>query len=172
MSEGDSPRGTRSVRNLERTDVPELVRLCREHAQYERAPWSEYERVAKLESLLLGADDARCWVADGAGELAAFASVTLERSTWGAGHYLHLDCIYLRPAYRGQGLGRELMAEVARAAVEMGALDLQWQTPSWNDGAVRFYRRLGATSAEKLRFTLSPEQCRAVAREGEAPGDG
>lgn len=91
--------------------------------------------------------------------LAGFASARLELSTWDAGRYLHLDCIYLRPNDRGGGLGRELIAEVARAAVELGAVNLQWQTPSWNEGAVRFYRRLGASAVEKLRFTLSPEQC-------------
>lgn len=148
-----------TLRRLEKRDLPQLVALCREHAQYEQAGWNEYERVAKLESLLLTRDDVRCWVIDDEGELVGFATAAMELSTWDAARYLHLDCLYLRAAYRGRGLGMDLIAEVARAAVELGAINLQWQTPLWNEGAARFYRRLGASSVDKLRFKLSPEQC-------------
>lgn len=151
-----------TLRRLEKGDLPQLVGLCREHAEYERARWIEYERVAKLESLLLTSDDVRCWVIDDQGELVGFATAALELSTWDAARYLHLDCLYLRAAYRGRGLGKELIAAVARAAVELGAVNLQWQTPLWNEDAARFYRRLGASSTDKLRFTLSPEQCAAL----------
>lgn len=147
------------MRALERGDLGGLVELCREHARYERASWSDHEREQKLEALFLGSGSARCWVVEAPDELAGFASANLELSTWDAGHYLHLDCLYLRAAYRGEGLGQALMEHVARAALELGAVNLQWQTPVWNDGAARFYERLGAGAAEKLRFTLSPEAC-------------
>jgi len=153
---------TNRLRPLEQSDLPELADLCHEHAEYERASWNEYDRVARLTSLFLTSDDARCWVVEGDGELAGFATATMERSTWDADCYLHLDCLYLRTAYRGGGLGRRLIAEVALLAVELGAVNLQWQTPAWNEEAARFYYRLGATSAEKLRFTLSPEKCAAL----------
>ena len=147
------------VRALERRDLPELVALCREHVRYERASWAEYERERKLEALFLDPGGARCWVVDGSDELAGFASANLELSTWDAGHYLHLDCLYLRAAYRGRGWGRTLVEHVTRVALELGAVNVQWQTPTWNEGAVRFYERLGAGAAEKLRFTLSLDAC-------------
>lgn len=156
-----------TVRPLEERDLEELVDLCREHAHYERAPWIERDRAHDLGLLFLGSSDAHAWVATGQGELAGFASATLERSTWEAGHFLHLDCLFLRPAYRGRGLGRRLMREAAAVALRLGARELQWQTPAWNEGAARFYRRLGATSAPKLRFTLGPEPCADLSREGE-----
>ncbi len=147
------------VRLIRREDLPELVRLCREHAEYERAGWHEYERSAKLESMLLGNEDVRCWVVDGAGELAGFASAMVERSTWDAGHFLHLDCLFLRPKYRRLGLGRALIAEVARWAVQKNMSGMQWQTPRWNQLAARFYERLGAAGAEKIRYSLPLERC-------------
>ncbi len=147
------------IRRLERRDLPELVELCREHAAYERSAWVEYERTGGLERKFLASADARAWVVEGDSELAGFASATLELSTWDAGSHLHLDCLYLRPAYRGAGVGEALIAQVARTAVELDAICLQWQTPAWNEGAKRFYRRLGATWQEQLRFTLSSQQC-------------
>jgi len=154
---------TPTPRRLERRDLPDLIRLCREHAAYERSTWTEYDRLERLQALLIDSAEAGCWVVDGEGELAGFATVALQLSTWDAGRYLYLDCLYLRPAYRGRGLGRALMREVARRAVELGALEVQWQTPSWNADAVRFYDRLGAGRAEKLRFTLRPEECAELA---------
>ena len=147
------------VRPLEKQDLPELVRLCREHADFERAAWSEHEREASLEALLIASDSAWCWVVEVAGQLAGFASACLELSTWDARRYLHLDCLYLRADYRDQGWGRGLIERVAATALEQGAVNLQWQTPIWNDGAARFYDRLGARSAEKLRFTLDRDAC-------------
>ncbi len=78
-----------------------------------------------------------------------------------------MDGLYLRPAYRGGGLGRRLFQRVAQAAVELGAVKVKWQTPAWNVDASRFYERLGATSQEKIRFTLSPSGCKEIL--GEPP---
>ncbi len=147
------------IRPLERGDLPELVTLCREHADFERASWSDHEREPELKTLLLDSDDAHCLVVEAPGELAGFASASLELSTWDARRYLHLDCLYLRAPYRSQGLGRTLVEHVARLALALGAVNLQWQTPIWNDDAARFYERLGARSTQKLRFTLDRASC-------------
>ena len=143
------------VRPLERNDLSQLVELCEEHAHYERSPWVQRERQAGLTSLFFGEQRAHCWVINGTNELAGFASAALQLSTWDAGHYLYLDCLFLREAYRGRGLGVQLMSQVIQAAETLGALHLQWQTPSWNESALRFYQRLGAHSVDKKRFTLA-----------------
>ncbi len=145
-------------------DLDELVDLCREHAAYERAAFVERADHARALGALLAAEDAFAWVVEGTGELAGFATAFLERSTWDAARFLHMDCLYLRPAYRGRGLGRRLMGEVARTARERGAVNLQWQTPVWNEGAVRFYRRLGGGDAEKQRFTVAGDALEALAQ--------
>ena len=162
------------VRELELQDLAQLVELCREHAVYERAPLesapgSDGAKEWRLAELFLSGSDAgeglsRGWVVEADGRLVGFATVSLEVSTWHAARYLHLDCLFLREAWRGRGLGRRLLARAAAMALELGATSLQWQTPSWNEGAVRFYRRTGAHEAPKLRYTLSPEACEQVAQ--------
>lgn len=163
------------IRPLERHDLADLIALCREHADYEKAPWSEHPRREKLEAIFFRSDRAWCWVVDADDELAGFASASLELSTWDAGFYLHLDCLYLRGPYRGRGLGWALVERVARVPLERGAVNVQWQTPVWNRDAARFYRRLGAGVAEKLRFTLDRDACARLLGElpdGGAPGGG
>ncbi|WP_079152004.1 GNAT family N-acetyltransferase [Streptomyces sp. RTd22] len=65
-----------------------------------------------------------------------------------------MDCLFLRSGNRGQGLGPLLMDAVAARARDLGLTEVQWNTPAWNEGAVRFYERLGAQAKEKLRYTL------------------
>jgi Acetyltransferase (GNAT) family. len=66
-----------------------------------------------------------------------------------------MDCLFLRDHARGQGLGALLMDAVVALARELGLSEVQWQTPSWNEGAIRFYgRRIGVRAVDKLRFTL------------------
>ena len=69
------------------------------------------------------------------------------------------DCLFLRDAYRGRGWGRSLVEHVVRTTFEVRTVNVQWQTPTWNRDAVRFYERLGASAAEKLRFTLRRDTC-------------
>ena len=136
--------------------------MCREHADYERAPFADRERTEALGSLLLDDPRVAAWVVEGENELAGFATVSLELSTWDAARYLHLDCLYLRPNYRGEKLGDALMRTAAAFALEHDAVNLQWQTPNRNRHAMRFYRSLGATNTAKERFTMSREACRRL----------
>ena len=151
------------VRPLDPSDLEELVLLCEEHAEYERAPFSASGLHERLRGALFGPSPrAACWVVDGEEELAGFAVAAEEFSTWDGSSFVHLDCLFLRPAYRGRSLGRALLRRVASFALERGAANLQWQTPDWNVDAVRFYDRSGAKKGNKVRFTLAPEGCRRL----------
>lgn len=68
-----------------------------------------------------------------------------------------MDCLYLTETSRGHGLGPLLMAAVGAEAGRLGLPEVQWQTPAWNESAIRFYDRLGATSKEKRRYSLPVE---------------
>jgi GNAT superfamily N-acetyltransferase len=68
--------------------------------------------------------------------------------------FLHMDCLYLREETRGLGLGRQLVMEIASLAYRLGCVNVQWQTPVWNERAIRFYQRLGAKGKQKVRFFL------------------
>ncbi|MEU0114451.1 GNAT family N-acetyltransferase [Streptomyces bobili] len=79
-------------------------------------------------------------------------------STWDGLEHLHMDCLFLAPGQRGLGLGALLMDAVSAEARALGLTEIQWQTPTWNEGAIRFHDRLGARAQEKTRFTLTVER--------------
>ncbi|MET4580787.1 GNAT superfamily N-acetyltransferase [Conyzicola nivalis] len=136
-------------------DLAELELLIREHALFERAAPIDGGLVARLESLLFSPPPRlHAIVAEGDGGLDGYATASLEVSTWRASHFLHLDCLYLRPGARGAGIGRRILDRVRVLALELGVAEVQWQTPDWNDDAVRFYERQGAVYRDKKRFTL------------------
>lgn len=153
-----------NIRNVTLVDLTELVVLCAEHAAYER---SHYDPQGKEEALriMLFAPEARlhCLVAEAEGKLIGYATFSVECSTWDAAYYMHMDCLFLRSEARNKGLGKQLMKAIAQQALEMGVTRMQWQTPSFNVDAVRFYDRLGPVKKEKYRLFLDEAETKALA---------
>ncbi|MFJ9806776.1 GNAT family N-acetyltransferase [Streptomyces sp. NPDC101158] len=138
-------------------DLPRVAELAAEHAAYEKAAPPPADLAVRLHRLLFDteAPRLRCLVAElPDGTVAGYATCAPELSTWDAAEYLHMDCLYLTETARGHGLGALLMAAIRAEARTLGLTLIQWQTPTWNDGAIRFYDRLGATSKEKRRYSL------------------
>jgi len=131
--------------------------LIAAHIAYERSaatlPPDWHERIA----CQLTAGRMTLFVARAGVDAVGYASLTTDVSTWSGEEFAHLDCIYVAELHRGAGLGRRLIGAVTDAARARGLGELQWQTPHWNDGAIRFYERLGATHSAKERFTLGLE---------------
>ncbi|MEM0926466.1 MAG: GNAT family N-acetyltransferase [Planctomycetota bacterium] len=141
------------IRKAVPEDLDELVLLCAEHASFERVRYVPAGKKERLRELLF--DDVpklQCLIACVERETVGYASMVQQVSTWSAGHYLYLDCLYIRPGHRGRGLGRQIMGCVQTCAKEFNCQEVQWQTPSFNQDAIRFYRRLNASSHEKLRY--------------------
>jgi ribosomal protein S18 acetylase RimI-like enzyme len=61
---------------------------------------------------------------------------------------VYLEDLYVRPAHRGTGLGKALLAALAAVCVERGYARLEWVVLDWNDPSIRFYRAIGATPVE------------------------
>lgn len=145
-------------------DMADLASLCAEHAEYER---SSFDPAGKEEALtrLLFATDARlkCLVAVENAQLIGYATFSVEVSTWDADRYMHMDCLFLRPEARNKGIGRALMRRIAQEALAQGVIRMQWQTPSFNVDAIRFYDRLGPEKKEKYRMFLGAEEVKALA---------
>ncbi|MCX5193696.1 GNAT family N-acetyltransferase [Streptomyces sp. NBC_00249] len=147
------------VRPARPEDLARLVELIHEHVAYERSaprPPGLAERLGPL----LFAEDAPLWVLlaeTPQGAVAGYAACSREFAFWDARSYLHMDCLYLAEQARGHGLGAALMAGVADLARELGLDHVQWQTPDWNEGAIRFYDRLGAGSQPKRRYAWPVE---------------
>ncbi|MFI8960886.1 GNAT family N-acetyltransferase [Streptomyces sp. NPDC053493] len=145
------------VRHARPDDLPRVAELAAEHAAYEKAAPPPADLARRLHHLLFtsGTSRLRCLVAELPDTtLAGYATCAPELSTWDAAEYLHMDCLYLTESARGHGLGALLMTAVRREADALGLPEIQWQTPTWNEGAIRFYDRLGATSKEKRRYSL------------------
>ena len=140
----------RSVRDLEG-----LTELCAAHAEYERLsfdPCAFETRIGRW--LEVPEPTAFIWMARLGSRPVGYAAASTEFSTLAAAPYLHLDCLFLLEEARSSGLGSHLVAEVVAHAQSLGLTWLEWQTPDWNEGAARFYARLGATSRSKTRFML------------------
>ncbi|MET7595444.1 N-acetyltransferase family protein [Streptomyces sp. NPDC004082] len=155
--------GTPRVRRAVREDLPHVAALAAEHAAYEHAGPPAPGLAGRLEGLLFGvaAPRLRCLVAEsGDGEIVGYATCAPELSTWDGAEYLHMDCLFLREGRRGLGLGPLLMEAVLAEARTLGLGEVQWQTPLWNEGAIRFYDRLGARGREKRRYSLPADGSR------------
>ncbi|HEY1773699.1 MAG TPA: GNAT family N-acetyltransferase [Gammaproteobacteria bacterium] len=139
------------IRRVSGDDAPALAGLVAEHAGYERS--EARPEVTRL-SQALSAGRLTAWMAEADGEPVGYAAVTEDFSTWRSEPFLHLDCLFVRERYRGRGLGAALFRQAERHARESGVSCLEWQTPSWNADAIRFYERLGARYALKARFIL------------------
>ncbi|MFD3515753.1 GNAT family N-acetyltransferase [Streptomyces sp. NPDC058657] len=146
-----------AVRHARPDDVSRIAELAAEHAVYERAAPPAPDLAQRLTALLFDtpAPRLRCLVAEQpGGHIVGYATCVPELSTWQGREYLHMDCLFLTPDSRGAGLGAHLMDAVKAEARALGLTEIQWQTPAWNQGAARFYDRLGAHSHEKLRYSL------------------
>lgn len=138
-----------------RKHVPELMSICAEHAVFERLPHVPAVRADVLADALHGSPpQLYAWLACIDETLVGYATATQDFSTLDRSTYLHMDCLYVRSGWRNRAIGQRLWDAVLGQATLLGCAAIQWQTPSWNEGAARFYRRLGASESAKLRYVL------------------
>lgn len=142
------------IRPFTPQDLSSLLELCHEHARFEGGQLASTLTPQRLQQVLLDeAGPLRCLVVEQSGELTGYATFAPQWSTWHAARYLYLDCLYLKPEARGQGLGRQLMDRIAAEAERLECGHVQWQTPADNQPAIAFYEHIGATALAKQRFT-------------------
>jgi len=134
----------RIVPALER-DTPVILSLIRDLAEYERLG-HEVEATEEdiRESLFGDWPGAEVVLAYVGGDLAGFALFFHNYSTFLGRRGLYLEDLFVRPAYRGRGIGRRLLAHLARLAVERKCGRMEWWVLDWNESAIRFYRSIGA----------------------------
>lgn len=126
-------------------DIPEILALIRELAEYEREPESAVASAADL--MRDGFTEPRrfhCLMAEEAGGAAGFALYFYNYSTWRGHVGIYLEDLFVRPAHRGKGIGKALLAAVAAVAVDEGCPRLEWAVLDWNQPAIDFYRSVGA----------------------------
>ncbi|WP_439957760.1 N-acetyltransferase family protein [Micromonospora echinofusca] len=160
-----------TIRPARVTDVPAIVAMVHELAEYEQAPDECHLTGEQLHAALFGPAPALFGhvAVDATDTPVGFALWFLNFSTWAGVHGIHLEDLYVRPAARGTGAGRQLLATLAAICVERGYQRLEWWMIHWNPAA-EFYRAVGAVQmTEWVPYRLSGAALRALA--GRA-GDG
>nr|WP_246215248.1 GNAT family N-acetyltransferase [Modestobacter muralis] len=116
-------------------------------AAYEEAPHEALMTDEQLRTALFGDSPALFGhVAETPdGEVAGFALWFLTFSTWRGTHGIHLEDLFVSPATRGTGLGRELLRTLAQECVDRGFARLEWSVLDWNTPSIEFYRAAGAS---------------------------
>jgi GNAT superfamily N-acetyltransferase len=159
------PTGAR-VRAAVPGDVPVILRLVRELAEYERAAHEVRATEEQLAGALFpesGAPALFAHVAQVDGEVVGVAVWFLSFSTWTGTHGIWLEDLYVTPAQRGSGLGRELLRVLASVCVERGYDRLEWWVLDWNAPSIAFYRSLGAEPQDEwTRFRLDGSALESV----------
>jgi GNAT superfamily N-acetyltransferase len=149
-------------------DVSLILAFVRELAEYEREPHSV--TITEQELLRDGFGPDRYYeslIAEHKGAPAAFALFFPVYSTW-QGRSLHLEDLFVRPAFRGKGIGKALLRRVASIAVERGCTRLQWDVLDWNQPAIDFYLSIDAAMlGDWRRMRISGPPLRALA--GQTP---
>lgn len=126
-------------------DVPTILRCIRGLAEYERLAHACVATEALLHETLFGAAPAaEVVLALQDDEPAGFALWFRSYSTFLARPGIYLEDLFVLPEFRGRGLGRRLLAHLARTASERGYGRLEWAVLDWNTDAIRFYESLGA----------------------------
>ena len=166
-----TPRPGVTLRLATRDDVPLILTFIRELALYEREPDAVQTDEAMLAANLFGTKPgAEVVIAEADGQPAGFALFFHNFSTWLGRRGLYLEDLFVRPEFRGRGVGQVLMAYLAKLAVERGCGRFEWAVLDWNTPAIEFYRRLGANGMDEWTVhRVTGEALQALAAGFDAP---
>ncbi|GAA3051277.1 GNAT family N-acetyltransferase [Kitasatospora albolonga] len=139
------------IREATPSDVPLILDLIRELAEYEKAPDEAVATEEQLRESLFGANPAVFGLIaeEDGGEAVGFALWFRNFSTWRGTHGVYLEDLYVRPTARGGGHGKALLTELARICVRNGYSRLEWTVLDWNEPAIGFYTSLGAVGMDE-----------------------
>jgi GNAT superfamily N-acetyltransferase len=140
------------IRSATPDDVPAVLAMVRELAEYEHARHEALATEAQLRAALFGehpAVFAHIAEDDETGEAVGFALWFLNFSTWQGKHGIYLEDLYVRPYARGGGHGRALLTRLAQIAVERGYGRVEWSVLDWNEPSIGFYKSLGAVPMDE-----------------------
>ena len=153
-------------------DAPRILEFVRELADYEKLLHEVTADLATVEATLFGPEpSARVIMAEVDGTPAGFALYHGMYSTFIGRPGIYLEDLYVRPAFRGQGIGKALLVRLARLAVDDGQCRLDWSCLDWNEPSLAFYRSLGARElSDWTRLRLDGEALERVAAQDASAG--
>ena len=154
------------LRRAQSGDAGDIIAFIRELADYENLTHEVVASEQALQTALFGESPAaEVIIADYAGEPAGFALFFTTFSTFLGQPGIWLEDLFVRPARRGAGIGRALLAEIAQIACDRGFGRLEWSVLDWNEPAIGFYRRMGAAAMDEwTTYRVTGDELAALAR--------
>ena len=141
------------LRFAEPADCDVLFKLIKELAEYEKLSHAVTGDAVALKEHLFGSPKyVEAILAEYTGQAVGFALFFHNYSTFLTKPGIYLEDLFVLPEYRQQGIGRELITKVAEIAVERSCGRLEWSVLDWNEPAIAFYRRMGASILDDWRI--------------------
>jgi GNAT superfamily N-acetyltransferase len=141
-----------TLRDATEADLPEILRLVRDLAEYEKLL---HEVVGTEEdfrrALFTPNPRVFCTLAEREGRAVGQAIWFFNFSTFTGRPGLYVEDIFVEPAQRGLGIGEAFFRHLAARAVAEGCARMEWQVLDWNEPAIRFYRKIGARGMDEWR---------------------
>ena len=153
-----------SIRSGTVNDVPLLKTLIEEFATYERLPTVVAEEQLRQDGFGTR-PKFQILIAESDGPPAGYALFFDYYSSF-QGPGIFLEDLFVRPGFRGKSVGRALLARIARIVEEANGFGIMFNVLDWNDGAIEFYRKIGATFLDDWRTVcLKQKALHDLARE-------
>ena len=162
---------TVTIRPASLEDVPLVLEFIRDLARYERLEHEVSASEAQLRAALFGdRRHAEVVFACDDGAPVGFALFFHNFSTFKGQPGIYLEDLFVRPEARGRGVGKRLLAYLARTAVDRHCARLEWAVLDWNEPSIGFYRSLGAVPMDEwTTFRLTGDALTLLA--GSAPAN-
>jgi len=147
-----------TIRKAEKEDMPAVLKLIKELAEYEKEPEAVEVNLEDLEHNGFGKNPLfTCFLAEIEDRIVGMALVYFRYSTW-KGKTVHLEDLIVKKEHRGKGFGMKLYKEVMKFAKEKKVKRVEWVVLDWNTSAVDFYKNTGATVFSKWNTVQFDEQ--------------
>lgn len=141
------------LRPAQPDDIQVLFRLIQALAEYEKLSHAVTGNADALKEHLFGSRPyAEAILAEYAGQAVGFALFFPNYSTFLTQPGIYLEDLFVLPEYRRQGIGKAILSYLAKLASERGCGRLEWSVLDWNEPAIAFYRRMGASVLEDWRI--------------------
>jgi len=157
---------TLKIRKAVESDIPSLLPLMRELAEFEKYSndFAISEEVLREQGFRRSPPDFHCLIAEEGSRLIGFLVYYLVPFTYRAKPNLIVKELYIADLHRSRGIGRQLIKAVAVEAQQADCGVIKWWVARWNERAMEFYKRLGATIDTGWReFQLSEKALRDLA---------
>ena len=157
------------IRKAVETDIPNLLPLMRELAEFEKyiGDFAVTEEMLRDQGFRRSPPDFHCLVAEGGSEVIGFLVYYFVRFTYRAKPNLIIKELYIAERHRSRGAGKLLMQAAAKEAARTGCGVIKWWVARWNERGIEFYKRLGASvDTDWHEFQLSEKEFRDLAAAG------